>query len=118
KAFVPRNLAIMAITALVVAMAFAIFAPGVTAKHVARKAGRELAMLSRRARRADDATIDAHKNEALINEIAQFEHSRRSVTLLLGALTDALPPESAVTTLRSDSAGVDLVVVSSRAAGV
>lgn len=115
---ITRRRATAAAGALIIAMAIAVLAPGITAKHTAQRAGRELAMLARRERRADDAAVEAHRNEVFLQEIARFEHARRPVTLLLGALTDALPPESAITTLRSDSAGVDLVVVSSRAAAV
>jgi hypothetical protein len=49
---------------------------------------------------------------------AKFSHRRISTALLLGAITQALPSEATVTTLRIDTANVDLVVLSPRTAAV
>lgn len=118
EAPVPRQRAVWAIAATSIAAIIALLTPGLTAKHKVRAAERELATLDRTERRVEDATRDEQQSALLLSDVARFEHGRRSATLLLAALTDALPPESALTTVRSDSAGVDLVVVSARAAGV
>src|SRR5690606_16601406 len=51
-------------------------------------------------------------------EMVRFEEGRRSTALLLASITDALPNESAITMLRIDTATVDLIVMSTRAADV
>ncbi len=49
---------------------------------------------------------------------ANFSRHRVSTALLLGAITQALPAEATVTTMRIDTANVDLVVLSPRTAAV
>lgn len=49
---------------------------------------------------------------------AKFSRHRGSTALLLGAITQALPAEATVTTMRIDTANVDLVVLSPRTAAV
>ena len=49
---------------------------------------------------------------------ARFSRHRVSTALLLGAITQALPAEATVTTLRIDTANVDMVVLSPRTAAV
>lgn len=49
---------------------------------------------------------------------ANFSRHRVSTALLLGAITQALPAEAAITTLRIDSANVDIVALSPRTAAV
>ncbi len=47
-----------------------------------------------------------------------FSHRRISTALLLGAITQALPAEAAITTLRIDTTTVDIVTLSPRTAAV
>jgi hypothetical protein len=49
---------------------------------------------------------------------AKFSRRRVSVALLLGAITQALPAEAAIATLRIDTANVDIVELSPRTAAV
>lgn len=49
---------------------------------------------------------------------ANFSRHRVSTALLLGAITEVLPEEAAITTLRIDTANVDIVTVSTRTAAV
>lgn len=49
---------------------------------------------------------------------ARFSRRRVSAALLLGAITQALPAEAAITTLRIDTTSVDIVVLSPRTAAV
>ncbi len=53
-----------------------------------------------------------------LGNAANFSRRRVSTTLLLGAITQALPAEAAITTLRIDTANVDLVALSPRTAAV
>jgi hypothetical protein len=115
---VSRRRAILAATVCAIALIVAAAAPGLIAQRMARRATREMTVLARAAQRAADVARDEQYAVVTLETVAAFERNRRPATLLLAALTDALPEESAVTMLRSDSSGVDLVVVSPRVAGV
>jgi hypothetical protein len=110
--------AMMAIAACALACIAALVAPGLAADAATRRATRELATLSHAQHDAADETQDAQQTTNAIDAIGRFEHERRSVTLLLSTLASALPPESAITTLRVDTAMAEMVVVSTRAAAV
>lgn len=70
---------------------------------------------------ADSAAADARELALMrrdLERVAAFTRGRISTVLLLDAITDALPPDAVVTTLHVDTAWVDIVTISVRAASV
>jgi hypothetical protein len=117
-ATVSRPRAIAAVTGLLAAAGAVVLAPGVAAEYAARRVGRELVARASTEQQALAANREWRRLEGALTTLAQFERSRRSSTLLLAALTDALSPETALAELRVDTLGAELVVLSTRAAAV
>lgn len=75
----------------------------------------------RLAARSDSAAREAHELAVVtrdLGQIAAFSRNRIPTSLLLDAVADALPDGAALSTVRVDTAGVDLVVLSQRTADV
>jgi hypothetical protein len=92
--------------------------PLLAAQRTGARAAERSAALAPQRRSALEAEIELARVTEALAEIAGFGAGRRSATLLLGDLARALPAGSAVLTLRVDTAGGSLVLLSPRAAAV
>jgi len=113
---VSRRSVRVAAAALCIATAAAIVAPGVSSAVSARRSGRELAAIEHRRRDAERAERDLARMDAALAEVAAFDATRRSPTLLLASLAHALPETTVLVTVRIDSAGATIAVLAPRAA--
>lgn len=110
----------LAVAALVFlnTLGFALATPGLVAHRDASENQEVLAGLSRsvRATSADRTSID--ETGRVLAHVDTFARSRRSMTLVLAALTNAVPPANSISDVRLDSAGGTFVVVGPRVAGI
>lgn len=70
---------------------------------------------------ADTAAAEARELGRISRDlatVASFSSHRVSASLILGGITEALPAEAALTTVRMDTTGVDVVTLSPRTAAV
>jgi len=70
---------------------------------------------------ADSAAAEARvlaREGRDLQAVASFAHQRVSASLLLGRMATALPSDAALTTLRMDTAGVDIVALAPRSAEI
>jgi hypothetical protein len=104
--------------AFTVALASAVLAPIIAARHAAAQAAVVLAAVGRERRAADAVESNLAHVSAALEEAATFDHERRSATLLVGDLARALPVGGALVALRVDSAGGTLVALVPRAASL
>lgn len=114
----PRWRLAAASAALLFATGAALLAPGLAAMRAEREARARVAALADEWRRASQAEDELRGITAALTEVAEFDASRRPVTLLLAELALALPEGSAVTSLRIDTAGAYLTALTPRAAGI
>lgn len=108
----------LALGAAVIAGAAVLAAPGAAARGLERRAAITLASLGPLRASIAAAEREVEKVTNALGEVATFDQSRYSVTVLLGDLTGALPDGSAVLTLRLTRASGTLVALGSRAAAV
>lgn len=113
----PRWRLAVATAATSVAIAAALFAPGVAATQKARVAERTLGAI--RTRRAGAVKVETQLREvsAALAEVDEFQAGRRSPTVFLAQLAEVLPPGAQLVTVRLDSAGGNLVALAPRAGG-
>ena len=111
----PRWRLIVAAAATFAAIAAAGFAPGVAAIHRAHAAERTLGALGTRRISAVRVETELHEVSAALAEIDEFQAGRRSPTVFLAQLADALPPTAQLVAVRLDSAGGNLVALAPRA---
>lgn len=106
---------VLAVLAACAAVA-ALVAPGARATLELRSARAQLAAVG--ARRAEAARLDYELRQvsALLDGAERFRADRRSFTVLLGALSRALPESTAMMTLRADTVEGTFVSLSPRAA--
>jgi hypothetical protein len=107
-----------AATAFVVAVVAGLLAPGLAAIRAGDEARDRIATLAEEWRTAAAAESRLRETTAALGEVASFDASRRSVTLLLADLTRALPDGSALTSFQMDTTGGNLTALTPRAAGV
>ncbi|MEP6493403.1 MAG: hypothetical protein ABJF01_12040 [bacterium] len=96
----------------------ALIAPGVRAQRVTTQASADLA--SARDAQLEAARIDGalRRVSGQLERIQQFQSARGQMTLLLGAITQALPDSTALLTLRVDSLEGSFVALTPRAADI
>ncbi|MEO7770286.1 MAG: hypothetical protein ABIX19_04605 [Gemmatimonadaceae bacterium] len=102
---------------LAASIVLAAVAPAGIATHRAARARMTLAGMRGRQRALVRAQHDLAKATIAINAVNSFAASQRPVTLMLGELALALPESTAITTLRLDTLGGSLSVISPHAAG-
>lgn len=113
---VSQTRAILARTACALAAIGLILLPPLLARRAAARDTRTLTALASADRRRVEAEQDAASAQQIVDRVARFESERRPIGMLLAAVSRGLPTETAMTTLRVDSASVDLVILSTRAA--
>jgi hypothetical protein len=106
------------IAALALSATAALVAPGIAAMRASHVAEARLAQLAPRRAAAVGVEIEVARVSAALAEVSAFDAKRRSRTLFVAGLSDALGEESAVVALRIDSAGGSIVVIAPRAAPV
>ena len=94
-----------------------VWAPGALASQRAERARTQLGALSRRQRELRSVQSALATSTATLGNLATFERSRHSATLLLAELAMALPESTAITAFHTDSLGGTLTVLAPRAAG-
>ena len=104
--------------ALAAALAFALVAPAWRALAAGEAASARMGALGARRGEAATARRDLERVDAAFAEIGAFSASRSSPTLLLSAVTRALPQGSALVSLHVDTAGGTLVALAPRASPV
>jgi hypothetical protein len=115
----PARSRILALTAAVfLAFLAALSARGLAAARQVSKDGARLASL--RSTSAEWAPVGQQLREASggLNQVARFYATRRSAVQLLDAISRALPDSTAIVTLRVDSAGGSMTLVSTSAASI
>jgi Tfp pilus assembly protein PilN len=95
----------------VICLAAAVLAPGMIATRQATRSRGQLAVLAARERVLRRTEAALARATLDLNLATSFELSRRSTTILLGELSYALPESTAVTTLRLDSLGGSMSVI-------
>lgn len=103
--------------AFITALAFALAAPGLAAHRLDSANQRELARLRPAIQSMKDDRASIDDVNRLLSGVERFSRRRRSMTLALAALTDAIPRESSVSDVRLDTLGGTFVVVGPRVAG-
>ena len=112
---VPRWRLNAAIAALAIAASAAMLAPGVAATRAVHAANKTLGALGARRSEAIRAESNLKRVSAALDDVDAFQSGRRSPTVFLSELTDALPPTAQLVAVRLDSAGGNLVVLAPRA---
>jgi hypothetical protein len=102
----------------VMSLLAALFATGLAATRQIRHDEPRLSELRDSTRKWSSTLQELAAATAALNEIERFAGSRRSMTQFLGDLADALPDSTAMVTLRVDSAGGSMTVLSRAAATV
>jgi hypothetical protein len=106
----------IAAVCLCLALVAAIGTPIVARVVRSHSTARQLSVISRRARDAEAAGRDLARMSEALAEVASFDASHRSPTLILLQLTRALPENAALVTVRLDTAGGTMVILAPRAA--
>jgi hypothetical protein len=101
-----------------VSIVAAIAAPGVAAGRRASHDARKLEQLRGTLGVWSPALTSLRHTTAALNEIGTFLAERRSVALLLGGLSRALPDSTAIVNLRVDSLGGTMTLLSRTAASI
>ncbi len=105
---------IAAAVTLAAAIATWLFAPALVMTRAAMRAESYMAEHGVVQRRTARAVSDVHRTASAVNRVNAFRAQRRSMVAMLGHLTDALPDSTAVTSLRVDSLGGNMVLMSPR----
>lgn len=114
----PRWRVSLAIGAAAIAGAAVLAAPGAAARVVEQRAATSLASLGPLRASIAAAEREVEKVTSALDEVATFDQSRYSVTVLLRDLTGALPEGSAVITIRLTRASGTVVALAPRASAV
>lgn len=121
-AIIRRDVSVARVTLAAAMLAIAIVASVAGHVSIARAAIERDRMADRRiAAVADTAAAEARELGRISRDlatVASFSIRRVSASLILGGITDALPAEAALTMVRMDTAGVDVVTLSPRTAAV
>jgi Tfp pilus assembly protein PilN len=111
------RVAAAALFALVAATG-AMVAPGVRAAQVVREASRELMALRQSRTETARAEGELRRAAATLDRVDRFREQRGRTTLLLGALSQALPDSTALVSLRVDSLEGSFVALTPHAADI
>ncbi|HEY7877798.1 MAG TPA: hypothetical protein VIC55_06220 [Gemmatimonadaceae bacterium] len=102
-----------------VAISLAVLSPGIAASLVLRRAEARATVIGPRAAAAEKDARMLDSTSAVLDALAAFANSRRSMTLLLAEVTRALPDSSTLLALQIDSSGTgNIVAVASHAAAI
>jgi hypothetical protein len=112
-----RRLAV-ALTAFIIAGIVALAGPGLVAARSAYQSRARLASMEKGLRQTERAERELGLVSDALGEVAEFEGSRRSATMLLAEMASALPRGAALVAFHADSAGGTLVALSQRASQV
>lgn len=112
-----NRLAVAAL-AFLLAAASAIAGPPLAAIRSARDAKSTLHSIEKRITRAERQEADLSRVSRALSEVASFERSRRSTTILLANLTRVLPKDAALVALDADTVGGTLVALGTRASQI
>lgn len=96
----------------------AIASPVLKATLVQKKAESQLAELNWDASKSTNVNNELYSTLSILSDINAFEADRRSVLIFLDQLTKVLPAQSALTTLRIDSLGIEVGLLSHQISGV
>ena len=105
-------------TALALSVAFFAVAPAKRAERAQDRAAARLEALARTRSQSARTAGDLREVTDALGEVSGFAARRRSPTLLLAALTRALPPGTSLVSLQVDSTGGSVVALAPRAAAV
>jgi len=105
-------------TAFAIAAIVALAGPGLVAARSAHQSRARLAAIEKEVRQTERAERDLGLVSDALGEVADFEGTRRSATMLLAGISRALPKGAALVAFHADTAGGTLVALSQRAAMV
>lgn len=107
-----------AAASVTLAMSSAFLAPGLRARDVARRS--DAALARTRDQRLELARLDGQLRRAtdILDRVERFRAQRGGLTLLLGALSDALPESTAIVSLRVDTLEASFVSLAAHAVDV
>jgi hypothetical protein len=108
----------IAVASCALAVVAAITAPGLASTVAASRATRHLHTVGIRRDQALRAADSVARATEALREAAAFADSRHALTVLLAALTDALPPRSALVAFHTDSAAGTLVALTPNASAL
>jgi hypothetical protein len=114
----PRWRLVVAAAACALAACAALAAPGLAAARTSRAASAQIAELAPARSETVRAEASLRKVTDVLREAAEFDDRRRSATLFLGELTEAIPTDAQIVALRIDSAGGNLVALAPHAAAL
>jgi hypothetical protein len=108
----------VALTAFMIAGVVALAGPGLVAARSAHQSRARLASMAKVLRQTERAERELGLVSDALGEVAEFEGSRRSATMLLAEMASALPRGAALVAFHADSAGGTLVALGQRASQV
>ncbi|MFL5560836.1 MAG: hypothetical protein ACJ79K_05095 [Gemmatimonadaceae bacterium] len=111
----PRWRLIAAVTALTFTAIAAAFTPGIAAARAASRARSALGVLAVRRTVTVRDEVELRRVTSALEQLAAFQVGRRSPTVFLAELSDALPPTAQVAAVRIDSAGGTMVLLAPQA---
>lgn len=115
---VPRWRLATAAAVLLTMVLLAVAAPALSSRRESARAATRLRELAAPHRTVAGTASELRRVSGVLDEVAAFGRTRRSLTLLLAAVTRVLPDGSALSMIRVDSATVMLVVFAPRAGAV
>jgi hypothetical protein len=105
-----------AATAFALAGLVAILGPGLIALHSAHQSRVRLAAIAKELQAVERNERELGQVSDALGEVADFEASRRSATMLLASISHALPKEASLVAFQADTVGGTVVALSQRAA--
>jgi hypothetical protein len=105
----------LAASCAVLAIAFALMAPGLVAIRDANRARQELASIATASAAAMSTERQLAGSVLLLAELSRFDRSSRSMTMTLASITRAVRPPTMLLSIHVDSAGGTLVALTPRA---
>ncbi len=112
---IPRWRLIAATVTLTCAILAAMFTPGLAATRAAKRAEKTLGTLAARRSAAVRNEVELRRVTSALEELTAFQMARRSPTVFLAELADALPPTAQIAAVHLDSAGGNIVVLAPQA---
>jgi hypothetical protein len=112
---VPAWRFMLAAMCAIVAVTFAVAAPGVAAAREATRTRAELASIGTASAAAMSVERQLAGSVLLLAELSRFDRSSRSMTMTLASITRAVRPPTMLLSIHADSAGGTLVALTPRA---
>jgi hypothetical protein len=110
-----RKRLVLASTAFAIAGILALALPGLVAARSAHQSRAQLASIEKALRRTERAERELVLVSDALGEVAGFDDTRRSATMLLADISHALPKGAALVAFHADTAGGTLVALGQRA---